>query len=486
MNSIYKSIYVFILTSSLFLSCTKNFDEKNTDPNRIDQISPGTLLNPIIYNMAGYNMQQADNVTFNLMQVVLPFPSATGGLHRFDVPENIGNSLWNTSYRWLNNVEEMYNASVEASDPNYQAIAMTLNAWIYSNLTSVFGDVPLTEATKAEESILRPKFNTEKDIYIKLLADLDSANNLYNKTRNLNFGTDILYGNRISSASLVVAAWQKFTNSLKMRLLLHLSKKAEINAYAQLKVMIDNPTKYPVFVTNDDGAIVKLSGITPQASPWGRPIDFTTFRAAGKFFVDTLNDWNDPRRAKFLTFSRTATGGATTTYRGIPSGYSGSENQFGYTPSNVNQALVTAPMICPILPYAEVEFIKSEVELFYNNATAAKAAYEKGVKAAIEQWGAVMPADYLINANTAYNGTLQRILIQKYYALFFVDYQQWFEYRRTGFPVLPVADGMLNNKQVPVRFRYPIAVRTNNPENYIQAVQSVGADDINTKLWWEK
>jgi hypothetical protein len=143
-------------------------------------------------------------------------------------------------------------------------------------------------------------------------------------------------------------------------------------------------------------------------------------------------------------------------------------------------------MIVPIMPYAEVEFIKAEVELVSNNNAVAKSAYEKGVKAAVEQWGAVMPADYFTNTNAAYNGTLGRIMLQKYYALYFTDYQQWFEYRRTGLPKLPVSDGMVNNKQIPVRFTYPIAVRTNNGANYKKALESVGIDNINTKVWWEK
>lgn len=259
-----------------------------------------------------------------------------------------------------------------------------------------------------------------------------------------------------------------------------------MNAIAQLRAMVDNPTKYPVFASNDDAAILKLTGITPLTSPWGRPIDFTSFRAAGKFFVDSLNAFNDPRRARFITQARNASGSTTIGYAGIPSGYSGSENQFAYIPSNVNQALVTAPMTVPIMTYAEVELIRSELEQRSNNTAAAIAAYERGVKASIEQWGAVMPADYFTNTSAAYNGTLNHIMLQKYYALYFTDFQQWFEYRRTGLPVLPKADGMVNNKQMPVRFKYPIAVRTNNPDNYKGAVESMGADDINTKVWWER
>ena len=137
------------------------------------------------------------------------------------------------------------------------------------------------------------------------------------------------------------------------------------------------------------------------------------------------------------------------------------------------------------MPYAEVEFIKAEVAFLNNNMTAAKTAYEAGVKASIEQWGAVMPVTYFANTAAAFNNTLERIMLQKYYALFFADYQQWFERRRTGFPVLPTQPSMVNNQRLPSRFFYPIAVRSTNTTNYQSAIQRMGGDNLNIKVWWE-
>jgi hypothetical protein len=458
--------------------CTKDFKETNTDPNRIERISPGTLLNPIIYEVAAFNTTKSDDITFNLMQVMLPFPSVSGGVHRYDLSESAGNSTWNTYYRWLTNVREMYNAAVAAEDDNYKAIALTLNAWIYSNLTDAFGDVPKTEATRGEEGLFRPVFDRQEDIYRRLLLDLDSANNLYQTNGSLIYGTEILYNNNVGN-------WKRFANSLKMRLLLRVSKRTELNSWDELRKMIDDPSTYPVFSSNDQAAILKITGVAPNVSPWGRAIDFTTFRAAAAFFIDNLNRLTDPRLPKFATLARKQDGSATIGYKGIPSGFE-NDAQFDYLPSNLQVALATAPMVSIMMPYAEVEFIKAEVEHHFNNATEAQAAYEEGVQAAIEQWGAVMPADYFANPDAAYDGTLERILLQKYYALFFVDYQSWFEYRRTGYPVLPVSPGMLNGGKMPVRFRYPTTVQSTNTTNYNAAVQSMGGDDINTKVWWEK
>ncbi len=478
--NIKKYTIVLLLTfCTLNFSCTKNFEAINEDPNRTSNVSPGSLLNPIIYEVSSFNTLRADAFTFDIMQVGLPFPSVAGGVHRYEISDGAGNGTWNTYFRWASNIREMLAASEKLNDVNYQAIALTLNAWIYSNLTDCFGDVPMDDAGRAEEGILKPAFNTQQQVYAKILGDLDRANTLFDVTKPMIYATDILYGNN-------VLAWKKFCNSLRLRLYLRVSKRTELNSVAKLTEILNNPTVNPVFTKTDEGAILKISGVNPLISPWGRAIDFTTGRAAAGFFLDNLNRFNDPRRARFNTFSRTTTGTSTGRYEGIPSGFSPDVPLPAIQPSNFNIALVTAPMISLIMTYAEVEFIRAELAQKGIINADAKLAYENGVKAAMEQWTVTIPADYFTNTNTAYNGTLERIMLQKYYALFFNDYQQWFEYRRTGFPVLPKNSGMQNNQVVPVRFRFPTTVSSNNRDNYLKAVTNMGGDDINTKLWWEK
>jgi hypothetical protein len=486
-TSIRKVAVMSMLLMVISTSCTENFEEINTDPNHLEKISPGTLLNPILYSVATFNTSKSDDFTFNIMQVALPYPSVSGGVHRYDISESAGNSTWNTYYRWLNNVREMKEASIAAQDGNYEAVALTLNAWLYSQLTDCFGDVPMDEAVRGEEGIFQPAFNTQQEVYTKILADLERANTLFDASKPMIYGSDILYSSTAETdKGKNIVKWRMFCNSLRLRLLLRVSGKAEMDAFTKMAAIVNDPVANPVFTNNSEAAILKISGVGANLSPWGRAIDFTTFRAGSQFFIDNLNNFNDPRRPIFNTQAKTKDGKTLIGYKGIPSAYVGSDSQFDYIPSNLNIALVTAPMSCVIMTYAEVEFIKAELALKGVIGSDAETHYNNGVKAAIEQWGAVMPVDYFSNSAAAYDGTLERIMLQKYYALYFNDYQQWFEYRRTGFPVLPTTDAMLNDKRVPVRFKYPIAVRTNNPDNYAKTVTSMGTDDINTKVWWQQ
>ncbi len=473
-----KNTIIILLLTGMTVSCTQGFEELNENPNLITEVSPGTLLNPIIYGIASQNALQSVDVTFNLMQVSLPFPSITGGLHRYDVSNNIGNTAWNNSYKWLNNIKEMRMASAKAGDVNYEAVALTLNALVYANLTDLFGPVPMTEAVRGEDGILYPKYDKQEFIYETLLADLERANSLYDTSKAMIYAEDILFQNK-------VASWKKFTNSLQMRLLLRISNRSETKAFEKLTYMIEHPEIYPVFTTTSEGAILKVTGVSPNMSPWGRPQDFNLNIKMASFFIDNLNTLEDPRRAVIATGATALVTNAPIGFKGITSGYAGADSQFKYNASTLLNTQAQNPMQIFIMTYAEVEFIKAEMAQRGYVADAA-GHYIKGVKSAIEQVKAVVPATYFDNVLAQYDGTLERIMLQKYYALYFTDYQQWFEYRRTGLPVLPTTTAMLNNGIMPSRFTYPDNQQIKNTANYQEAIQMIGGDNINSKVWWDK
>ncbi len=474
-----KKLSIFIILFFAIGGCTDDFEELNIDPNRLSTITPGTVLNPVIYGMASFNTSRSNSFNFHLMQVALPYPSPAGGIHRYDISENNGSGTWNTSYRWLNNLKEMRRSAVEAENPNYEAIAMVLNAWIYANLTDTFGDIPMEEANGADDGIFQPQFNTQQEVYTAILEDLRVANTLFDTDIDMIFGSDLLYGNDITR-------WRKFCNSLRLRLLLRVSQRQEMNAIPQLQEMLSTPDVYPVFESNGDAAILQITGVAPNLSPWGRAIDFSTFRAGSAFFIDHLVAWDDPRLPLFFTQAMDSDGQTAIGYKGIPSGYAGSEGQFDFQPSGLNNSIVTAPMISVIMTYAEVAFIKAELAQKGHIAGDSEVYYNAGISAALEQWGVEVPEGYLEQAGVAYDGSFEAIMLQKYYALYFNDNQQWFEYRRTGLPELPKTEAMLNNQQIPVRLQYPLSVRTNNSQNYQQTIERMGGDNINTKVWWQQ
>jgi hypothetical protein len=465
------------------VSCDRNLDEVNVDESRISEPVASKLLVPIQYNMSAINYMRANDFTFDIMQVSLDFPNEGNSLSRYYLTENTGAGFWNNSYKWLMQINDMKKAAIRDNDVNYQAIAMVLNAWVYSNLTDTYGDVPFSEASKLDETVSKPKFDRQKDIYVKLLDDLKAANSLFVTTKLLT-GSDLFY--KAESDVNGIVNWKKFCNSLSLRLLTRiLSKNGEVNVNQRILEIINDPVKYPIFQSNAESTKVNVTGVAPLLPPIARPQDFTTSRAASAFFVETLKANNDPRMSMFFGQAKDLATNANIGYKGAPTGYAYG-TVFTYQPSNMNQNLAKAPLNILVYPYAELQFILSELAYKGIIPGSAQTFYENGVKATIEQWGSTMPANYLTNANVAYNGSLERIMLQKYVALFFVDQQQWFEKRRTGFPVLPNNGGLLNNGNMPSRLMYPPNPRVLNTANYQAAVQQMGGDDINVKVWWNK
>jgi hypothetical protein len=479
-----KKFTIFLSLLGFFLGSCSNFTELNTDPNRMDKVTPGALLNPILYGLAVYNWNTSNGFTMDLMQVSLP-TNSSGGVTRYNFNDNLGNGTWDTYYKWLNNIKEMELLAITFNDPNYQAVALTLRSWVMQLLADSFGDVPMSEASRGAEGLLQPKFDTQEQIYTQLITDLEKANTLFNSASGLRYNTEgeFLFGTSdvlVSGQSAGIVKWKKFCNSLRLRVALRLSNVNNLKAKTEIEAIFSNPTVFPVFTKNDESALLNISGIFPQEVPLTRPQDFTSYRGVANFFIDNLNNWSDPRRDIFCTKSGSV-------FVGWPSGYKVAPT-VPITPSNMNQKLAIAPVKVSILPYAEVEFIRAEAA-FYGWNTAgitANNSYLAGVKAAIEQWGGVVPANYFTVPAAAYNNTLERIILQKYYALFFCDYQQWFELNRTGYPILPLGDGVPTGNKMPKRFKYPETVQRTNLKNFQEAVTRMGGDTFNNKLWWQK
>nr|WP_298003665.1 SusD/RagB family nutrient-binding outer membrane lipoprotein [uncultured Flavobacterium sp.] len=481
MKNIKYSIIALIAASTLN-SCTADFEEINTDPNRLETISPASLLNPILYGLTNHNSYSAwHNRTAHLMQGIVPYPSNDAlGYHRYWVTDAIGQTMWNNHYRWLKNIVEMEQAAIAANDVNYQAIALTLKAWSFANLTDVFGDIPFEEALQGDQGITKPKFQSQQVIYEAVLGYLEEANALYDTSKPLIYAPDLLYGDRGPQA---VANWQKLTNSLHLRMLLRLSDVQPSESIAKINTMLNDGGTYPIFTSSADDAILINTGVSPNTTPWPRIQDYASNKRLSTFFVDTLLAWNDPR-LPFWATQATNLDKEPIGYKGIDSGYS-FESYIDYTPSSPNNNTALAPMKNIVMTYSEVAFIQSELAFKGLISGDAESLYKQGVEAAMAIWNIDLPSDYFENEDVVFNNSLEQIMLQKYFALYFTDNQQWLEYRRTGYPLLPKHPDLFNNGDMPVRYPYPQDVKRQNTENYQDAVNNMGGDDINTRVWWD-
>lgn len=512
MKNIKKKIsYILLMALSVSLtSCDKNFEEVNTDPIGTGTTTPNQLLAPALVNVLGANMSRNRNFNNELMQVTVSLSDAEAQVFRYDFRRTWADYTWNVWYPELTNLVDIYKIASEPGSENksYQGISLITQAWVYSLLTDTYGDVPYSQANLGREGTYEPKFDAQKDIYQDLFKKLEEANTLLKDGASIVATGDPVYKGD-------VAKWRRLGNSLYLRLLLRVSGKAEVatSARAKIKEIVDsNPGNYPIMTDNTHTAKILWNGTNSSSAVYSSPfmvnvraVDFRT-PAITDFFISKLVNWNDPRIARF-GIAQGPNG-----YVGIPSGYApgtGVPKQAYFYSDAQNQAITlqTDPYTGIIMNAAEVNFILAEAAAKgWINGTGEN-YYNQGIVNAINYWvptGISSPSDprfttYVTNADIQWldylplesltpgtNSKMEMIHLQKYYAMFLVDFQQWYEYRRTGHPILPKGVGLANGGQMPSRINYPIISQSANPTSYKNAVAAQGPDDINTKVWWQK
>lgn len=476
----------FLAIFCLGASCTGDFEEMNTDPNRPKEIFPGVLLGQMQYRFVNTTMGGARGFTHQVMQVDAPRASTDLGLHRYHIAPNTGSDLWTSMYSYMTDIEDLYNISERLGEDNYKAIALIYKSLGYSIVTDCFGDIPYFQASKAEQGVFHPDFDRQADIYPRILADLAEANQLLSSAGPLAYDGDLVYSGDI-------AAWRKFANSLRLRLLLRISKRdGEVNVSSQINEMLGDPARYPMFEGPDDDAIFRYPGAFPYFNPYfnARTLDWREGRYFTEFFIDHLNAVEDPRRELWST---TIEENGEQIYRGIQSGYESDVEYVVNGNSSYSDVLKTLPQLGVMMTSVELQFIKAELALKgFTTGSSPRQHYEAGIAHSMAQWEVSMPADFLEQESIAYDegatleSQLEQIMLQKYFALFFCDYQMWFEKRRTGYPVLPRGAGIPAENQFPSRLTYPTYLQSMNPEKLNAAVQRIGGDDSDTKVWWDE
>ena len=98
-----------------------------------------------------------------------------------------GDGTWNTYYKWINNAKEIQrlNAQLASPEPNYEAVSLTLQSWMYGILADAFGDIPMSEACSADQGILAPRFDRQEQAYRQILDNLKTANSLFDTESGL-------------------------------------------------------------------------------------------------------------------------------------------------------------------------------------------------------------------------------------------------------------------------------------------------------------
>lgn len=518
-----KKLILIILCGFLlgiFNSCTKDFEKINTNPNRtiVGMIQAYNMFEPILYNSANQWLNRTQYYNDELIQ----FTAFTGGVtrreHLYYLEESRDwGGFWDHYATYGKNVAHMNELALAQGDVSLEAISLTFKVLFFSNMTDMFGSVPYEEAFLARQpgGTLTPKFNTQKEVYQLMFADLEAANDLYATNPTfLNSTMDGMYAGKMD-------AWRKFNNALYLRLLCRVSGRAEMNVGTKMTEILSNAAKYPVFTSNLDNATVKFSGTDPYLSNFGTTTE-SEFTSSGRKLTRQLigmtvqTDQNgiqvyvDPRLPIIGKKNNIASVNPTNIWIGTKSGCTDQERSIVDKGTSWLNYKVFCRKDAPAtyMDYAEVQFIFAEAALkglISGGATAAKSYYEAGVKASMEKWSAQgayseTPASitaaqmvtYLASPLGSWDLAANKAEFlgnQKYLALFWIGMEAYHEYRRTGYPVLTIGEGTQTYNQgiLPTRFGYPPTTMSTNSVNAKAALTGMGGENnMKTPVWWSK
>lgn len=482
----YKSL-ALVLTGVLSLnSCTKDFEELNSNPNSPTLVKAQYILTSGLESAVDRYWGHRNRFErINIDAAELYMQHLTRNIYSnegddYTVSVAVTNNNWKGFY---NDAQVNFQRIITMSSPdgttpnaNYAGVALVMRTWVFSLLTDMYGPIPYSEAIQgtAATPIYSPKYDSQDAVYAAMLADLKSANAM------LTVGGPAVAGDILYSGDIL--KWKKFANSLRLRLANRQAKKKPAESKAIFTEILGNPTTFPVFTSNADNAQLNCSTVLPSNNEWNQVMiqDGRTDWNMSKTFIDQMNSLSDGRVAVFANPNKAGV------YQGHPNGLPDAiATNFLSTSSTIGSYFTKATAPEVIMTFSELNFILAEAAIDGDITASADTYFKAAINASFTQYGLTPSADFLAKLGTV---SKAKIMEQKWVALFGQGIEAWTEWRRTGLPVFPAPDprAVLNNDGVlPTRFNYSTNEYSLNKTNVEAAVALLGGkDDMKTKLWW--
>jgi hypothetical protein len=380
----------------------------------------------------------------------------------------------------LEDFQRMIVKGEAAGAPNWEAVGRIMKSYAFSVMTDAMGDIPYSEALKGD-TILTPKYDTQRAIYTALFADLTTASHEIDTSRSATYGFasgDNMYGGDMNK-------WRKFANSLRLRLALHLSNVDAATGAAQAQAALSDS----VFASNAESAQQFFLATSPNQNPvyTNFHVDKRDDYGMSKTLVDSMLSWNDPRLPIYAQPNDT-----TGAYEGLPNGLNdgaGPQLKFISRFGTFWRDTPAAPLA--LLTYSEVLFLKAEAAERGWISGSAATLYANAIRASMEQYGIATAAidAYLAQPRVAYAGGaagLTQIAYQKWVSLFMQGMEGWTEVRRTGVPSLVPGPNAVLTK-IPERLPYADNELVLNKASVDAAVAAQGfasSTDLTKPLWF--
>ena len=428
-------------------------------------------------------------------------------------------SSYTESYSTVVPLWQDLKGKTETQFPEVFALAQILKISAWHKATDMFGPIPYKEAGKG---LITVPYDSQEEVYKSMFKELSDAIEVL--TKYADNGNSKLLPNADAVYAGDVHKWVVYANSLMLRLAMRVYY-ADAALSKQYALQAVNHS-YGVMKSKDDEAKMERGASLEFKNNLDVLINQYNECRMGSSMLAYLGGYQDPRLPKYFntsTVSQAVTVGTYGKYSGVPTGHDVSSND-AFKDSSRPAITSTTPTYW--MRASEVYFLLAEAALHgFAVGGTAESLYEKGIEMSFEENGIASSevADYMSSglkpsaysfhltnpgvnvdvpavtqATTEWTGTdeekLEKIMIQKWIALYPNGQEAWTEYRRTGYPklhsvVTNYSNGEVDSEVGIRRMRFPTNKSTSaediaNLESARKLLRG-GLDKAGTRLWWD-
>ncbi len=352
-----------VLTLILSLPSCKKYLDINKNPNAAEKVDPKLLFS---YAVTSYVDLRASGDLWIPMalagqSVTDGFANPTGwsggGITEgeYNIDPLIYGNPWRAYYTSIGNNLKQAISIAESSTPknsNAAAQCKVLLALAFYELTTIYGDVPYTEALNTDISY--PHFDPQETVLKGVVSILDDAIGEFDTTSGASrigdansIGYDMFFGGDISK-------WKRLATSLKLRTLMTMADATtDATVATRIGAMV---TAGGLVSSATDNFQVKFQDIQNKKNPKyyiseqynGKQ----NFFFASKWVTDYMDPMNDPRLPKFFDLPA-----GQTHYIGLEQGADGDDS----VNPRISTSLQTATEPETVFDYQDELFYEAEI-----------------------------------------------------------------------------------------------------------------------------
>lgn len=490
-------IAVIVATLTVVSGCKKDYLDINSNPNQVTAATPVLVLPAALSSSGSYF-----STSFPFLNLWMGYWNWSGNYSigtsdkNYQFTAGFNNGIWDNAYITLKNYDYIDTQAATLNQPLLQGMAKIMKALHFQILVDTYGNIPYTQALQGIGTA-QPKYDDAQAVYEDLfkqidagLAQFDAADKVAAQGGTvLNPGTnDIMFKGNISE-------WRRFANTLKLRMLLRQSEKADRQTFVQAQLAILKASPYGFLKSGENAAVNPgYANSAGQQSPFygtfgyqvnGQPIEAYNINRANKYGITYYQSTNDPRLGKFYapvsgttfaaTFFGTLAPVVNSAVSGIGSGLLNNVNQPAY-----------------ILTSHEAFFLQAEAAQRGWIAGDPKMLYQQAITESFVNLGLTAVDAMTYYSQTAANvgwdsspDKITAIVTQKWASLNgWSPFEAWSDYRRLGVPNVPISqDPSTSVKQIPVRLFYPLSEYNYNGD-VVKAQGNIS--QFTSKIFWEK